>query len=821
MCHKIPKPGQKKLWTLPDVPILERELDFIVPTWDCRKEYDSHVVRTGSLFLIEPEEIGVLADLKKKLCIDDIVFIFEIPGKKWYKDLKPEARKALVAEGELNPKRLGYMEKVIVVPQPYSSCAVTVCEDGHYPHYQVKLEKLESLPSHCRRKLELASSFGECVQQYILPQPWKFGLDSFERLAETTKSFVCESNSGKMPDGRGQRYIVDLGFASGMCHLRNAKLVQADGTSKPAFKKDPMQYFEDRDLTGFLVPICNLLKVLKIDGFLPNEAFGMSAERLRDFAARMGGVFEAFRIAVTDEGHMCFIHMDEHNCPLHPHFVVFSKVVKLDGRRVRISLILYTRKSIKDYYDRRDSVGEWTEALVEFWHGLPKSRKSSYPAPTVPRKTYSYPVPPSDLNKDQQQGACPGSRFHGDFFGLPMFSRPCGMDPGTYLGSSVHAMTLMVCHLRLSYEETVSALVAWSHLASAPVFFVSACHIILGDQKEVPPVAGVGFGHFLLNLMLRVRNDFEREREELPAGSRSKIPAMRYGMYGSVGRDFQLPSLSDWGDMVADVLAVFRDAFLENSKDVKEKKAPPPTEDMSRADEDARYKKFATKTAKLIPGCGKLGSTHVIAFAAVIGLVPFWMLNTVEINPASTVCKAIAKKFGVTSDADTIRMAVSSMRFAFENHILPEALGCEPGEVLVSKRVIENFWCKYYRCTLSIKDGDKLYADLHVHGQFLLNIMYRGKIVIIEEETGISHERYGPLFDTWYSFTEQRFFPTRQYVRDEMDPERLAPSGVDPSQWRGAFRPRFEFPLPRLVISKRSMKRVARIYKGVLETYTT
>ena len=155
-----------------------------------------------------------------------------------------------------------------------------------------------TLPIVSRQKVQLASSFTKYVQQYILPQPWKFGLDCFQALALATKSFVCKANKGKLPDGRGQKFIVDLGFAAGQAHIQNANdVIGEDGRSMRHFKKDPIKYFKNQDVAIILISISNLLKVMKEDGFLPSHAFGMSNERIRDFVLWLGGVSEALRTA--------------------------------------------------------------------------------------------------------------------------------------------------------------------------------------------------------------------------------------------------------------------------------------------------------------------------------------------------------------------------------------------------------------------------------------------------------------------------------------------------------------------------------------------
>ena len=777
------------------------------PTWPCTlpadviSKYNSHCVKTGSLLLIPDRPLKDFTKFQEVDYYDNTVFVFEIPGPCYTLEHGAKERKRLLDAGELNPARLELMSQILIAPQPIKSCSVTVAESGHFPHYQVNREDLEKIPLHSRQKVQLASSFTKYVQQYILPQPWKFGLDCFQALALATKSFVCEANKGKLPDGRGQKFIVDLGFAAGQAHIRNAEVVIGeDGTSMPGFKKDPMKYFKDRDLTMFLIPISNLLKVMKEDGFLPSHAFGMSHERIQDFAARLGGVFEAFRIAVTDATHKCKIHTDQHNCPDHPHFVVFSEIVWMDGKLVRVSLILYTRKSIRDYYIRRESIGKMTEALTTHWKGLHVSRKSSFPHPGWRGKVRSLPGCDATTGSDP----CPGSVKMDDFYGITVWTRPCGMDPGCYLGSSLHAMSLLIYHQRLSYVEVVSAMVAWSLLPSAPVYFVAAAHLLLGASDRSPRTPGALFGLDLYSIMYEIRARFQDRRERNGEGY-LKIPGLRYGASGCATQKDGVPTVVDWVHRVECQLKAFKSVHdVENSVLEKEKNkkdgASASSEDSVVDTLDKRYAAHAKKIIDPLKKCGDLGGSHYIGFAAALGLLPFWMLHHVAVSCGSNL-KKLGEAFEFDANADNARMARRALQYVFTEQVLPnsELPGDRPvaGRPQIPKimcfRCTENIECKYCRFCLSQNQSDKRHGDLHVRGQFLVNIMYKGMMRIFEPNTGNSVDMEEPLFPNWQSDHHKALVSPGAFM-DGFDLGELY-SWRDPKMWPD-YRKRPDTPEP-------------------------
>ena len=122
--------------------------------------------------------------------------------------------------------------------------------------------------------------------------------------------------------------------------------------------------------------------------------------------------------------------------------------------------------------------------------------------------------------------SCPGSVKFGDFYGITVWTRPCGMDPGTYLGSSLHAFSLLIMHQKLNYTEVVSAMVSWAMLCSAPVYFVTACHILLGSKDTRPRTPGALFGLDLYHIMFQVRKRFNNRREH-GGETYLKIPGLR------------------------------------------------------------------------------------------------------------------------------------------------------------------------------------------------------------------------------------------------------------------------------------------------------
>ena len=671
--------------------------------------YSSPLVNDRTVHLVPDAGLSFKFD-KESMC--DTFFIYEIPKIRFW-NLSSTKQDVLVKEGPLAAARMPFIEEIYVVPQPLEDTCVLVCDNGQFPHYQVSLSQLLKFQHEdnlkYKKTIRQVSSFTNNARMFIAPSlkkelPWKEWIE-FLHTHDKTKT---------TDDSRNQALFMDFGFSSNQGTGRTAASAE-DGTSVPLMKPNTEKLREDSRCVEGMVFLNEYVKKLRDAGIIPEEVFAMPEGRRRNFAAKLPGSpsFEAFRIAITFGKSMCGPHQDNHNDPEFPHFVSFSQVfydliLKL---WVRVSVILYTRKSIASTYNRRDTQGEVVKALVDFYKSAPDFRRTASAHP------------PSQHRK-----------LAGRPFGVFCYGRPCGFDPGTYLGSSAHALTTMVLHFNLDYVETASALRAFAYMGFSPFFFVNACHLILGCGEKTPPVSGARFGHFVLKLMMDLRSQF----------GENGIPGFRYGASGSIPLSASLPEAAEWDKQCTDMIKVFLESFH-----VKVGKDPTVT-----------YSSLEKKIVDRICFCGDLGGHHVIAFGAVIGLLPFWMLGYVKVNGQGRPQQTLGKKFGFSSKKDVVQANRKACRFSFKETVFKMMA------VMVTLRFLENLECKYHRCLPSKKRGrksggdesetedadlnifaegeehpDSRFHDLQTENQFDMDIMfqdqirlyYRGRTVILED----------------------------------------------------------------------------------------
>ena len=629
--------------------------------------------------------------------MDSNLFIYEVPHLKFW-TLSSKQQSDLVSLGALHPKRMSYMSKLIVVPQSLKDTCITICDNGKLPHYQVSADELNHFratinKTHLHVKIRQATSHTEYVkifQSSFLKEklPWKEWIEFLHTHGEKPSA----------SDSRQQALYMDFGYTSNVSTARTSESA-SDGTAIPLMKPSTEKLRDDFECAHGVRSANQFLEKMVDDGLATAQIFGMPKNRIDQFARRLPGRgrSEALRLNISVSKSRTGPHQDCQNDPEFPHFVSFSQIFydEITGLWVRVSLILYTRQSIGDYYKRREVMGNVVRDLIRFYNDSDEYRKT----PRV--------HPPANKR-----------RFSGRRFGVKCYGRPCGFDPGTYLGSSVHALTCMTLHFNLDYVEALSALRAFTYMGFSPFFFVNACHLIMGMGQKHPPAKGTQFGLFILQLMMDLRK----------ANVDEGIPGFRYGASGSIPADAELPDATEWDMQCKEMMRAHLHAF---------------TDDPGRNPQKT-YDRLERKIVSTLSYCGDLGSHHAIAFASIMGLLPFWMLGYVRVNAQGRPQRCIAEKYGYHSRKDVVDNLRISTCFTFNKSLFKH----DP-RLRVTVRFCENLECKFYRCLLSkAAEGDRRFHDLQMETQFDVQIMFHGLVKL--HYKGDTATIDDSLFKTWF-----------------------------------------------------------------------
>ena len=630
--------------------------------------------------------------------MDANVFLYEVPSLKFW-SLSAKAQAELVALGNLHEDRMEYLEEILVVPQSLTNTCITVCDNGKLPHYQVSCQELKTFQeekNHHSIRFRQATSFTNHVKIFESPclreqLPWREWIEFLHTHGEKPSD----------DDARQQALHVDLGFTSNQSTARTGKASSADGVSTPLMKPSTELLREDYDCTEGIRKVNKFLDRMISEGIVTDKLFALPVQRLKEFANKLPGKgrAEALRLNISYHKSRTGAHQDSQNDPVYPHFVSFSQIFfdDISGVWVRVSLILYTRQSVGSYYARRQDIGKVVQKLVDFYKSSPEYRRT----PRV--------HPPANKR-----------RFSARHFGIKCYGRPCGLDPGTYLGSSVHALACLKLKFNLTLPEAISGLRAFTYMGFSPFFFVNACHLILGMGEKQPPETGFRFGLFILQLMMDLRKVHDDKG----------VPGFRYGASGNIPVGEQLPNAEEWDEKCRKMMTEHLLAF----------KVPEPTNDN---DAQKLYDRIEGRVVKTLDYCGSLGSLHAIAFASIFGFLPFWMLSYVRVNAQGRPQKAIAKQFGFHSNKDIFSNIRASTCYSFNHNVFIH------NKVKVSRRFGENLECKLYRCNYSeAAEGDRRFHDLQCDNQFDVQIMFAGRINLYYDGERVTLK--DSLFKEWF-----------------------------------------------------------------------
>ena len=331
--------------------------------------------------------------------------------------------------------------------------------------------------------------------------------------------------------------------------------------------------------------------------------------------------------------------------------------------------------------------------------------------------------------------------------------------------------------------------------------------------------------------MFQVRKRFNNRREH-GGETYLKIPGLRYGMSGSATMDEGIPTAMEWTRRVELQLEAFQTVHKEeaewSSKEQSKKKgASSVASEYAKLEElDKRFSSHAKKIIEPLKKCGDLGGSHYIGLAAAIGLLPFWMLHHIGVSNGSNT-KKLADHFNFEATMQNAKSSRRALAHVFTHDVLAN---CElPGDRAPPQfrsrlpkkmcfRCTENVECKYCRFCLSKNNSDAKHGDLHVRGQFLVNIMYEGIIRVFDPNSGNSVDCESALFPTWTSDGHSEMVYPVDYL-NRLDKSNLY-GWLDERSWR---KERRQEPLePDFCNSLRKQKGSQEFYLrrlGIVQSY--
>lgn len=214
----------------------------------------------------------------------------------------------------------------------------------------------------------------------------------------------------------------------------------------------------------------------------------MKPDRIRDFAATLapGNIIEAIRFAVTeDDGYnICGCHCDVFNDPDFARVIIFSKMIRRDGRDYRISIICYSRKSIGDYYVRCGHHGSAIDWIIS---GYEKLMEES----SVVDENFL----PSLLYTSEAKGK--------SWDGVSCSFLPPHLDPTLHLSQIVNCAMMLTRQFHLSFVEYHSLMCSFAYLPGAPFYIVQAAM----RSKTIGTERGRLFGYSILQEAILMWND--------------------------------------------------------------------------------------------------------------------------------------------------------------------------------------------------------------------------------------------------------------------------------------------------------------------------
>jgi hypothetical protein len=526
------------------------------------------------------------------------------------------------------------------------------------PHYQVSLVELQaflstllsSCPSLDRNKIKIVgteTTFEDehfCIinsRDPILSLDWQSGVQLL--LSASTPT-------GNQPDRR-QRQYADVGFASGVSTSKTNGCRW--GVARPNLKPLTLTCHGQNVMNN-----TNRIYAAVCSAF-PGRVRSLDKRVADDFLSQHGGATASSRFAKTDEQMLCGAHCDNENGATQVQWAA-----ALSGGE-RLVQVCYDRKSITDYYRRRDDVVPLLEVCKEWMEKIPHCRRMLLPGVW-------------------QKGGPDGSTLPRNNHGLPVTQISCNMEVAGFYQPFISVLYHLHRKFDLDLPNALSVVCAMATYSYCALYALVAAEIVIHKVRKQQGRQDIGY--LLLTVM-----DLLEESEVLDSSAR-----YRFNRYKPARTE---RNQAEWSRRVTVFTSLVKATW---------DKAP---DSLAQADYDILWKYVSEKE---FPQVGSLKANHALGMAALSGLVPLPLFGMVRGGSRSfdKALRACCSK--PLPELSTILSNLRSMLKA-----VPISLQ-EPTFVSsrchVSERYVENLACKMGRI---VKNTDGRFADI-IDNQFPL-----------------------------------------------------------------------------------------------------
>jgi hypothetical protein len=494
--------------------------------------------------------------------------------------------------------------------------------------------------------------FDETTREAMLAIPWKeiatsiytgiVGPELEKKMKKKNEASACTAAAGSF---KRQKFHVDVGYTTGLC------LIGKDdrGVSLPVPKPST-----DELHIKAMVALSALLKHHIFTDLKETVYFdAVNVNRRGDFAGKLhaDNVLEALRSALSNVLNPCGCHDDGHN-DKHHNFspvVTFSIFVEVDGVVYRLAIIGYSRKSIREYYERRlkpDAL--LVQAIQTVVKSLPASRTDWQVTLQMMRGCL-------DNHPHRRMGDTD----------LGFYVDHCHMNCYRYLSAWIHYASKIIKQFSLSYDDAVG-LVIGMYCDNNAIDFVQVARDLLREDDSV-------VNESLSDLGFSVRQRMVVKKKQIRE---------RYGTGFTYPQRFRYCWQQSWFPKMLDKKNFRAEKDLVATKCRRLKR-----EFSDIADRDSRlriYTELRVFLQENIFGAGELVSNHLIAIMSVLGMLPSWMSTISYLKTSSNNYCWLVQKYKIGARQADANMFLRRLAYAI-NRPTSAAEVCPKVPVAVSR----------------------------------------------------------------------------------------------------------------------------------------
>jgi hypothetical protein len=530
--------------------------------------------------------------------------------------------------------------------------------------------------------------FDDATKSILTTIPWRNIVSTIHRETmcplEVTAATSSRKNSAvkpKLPPKR-QQYHRDVGYTTGRCLLAKDEL----GISLPVVKPDT-----DTDHIAAMVALSALLRSHVFQDLQDTVYFdAVNVDRVSSFAKSIheDNLLEALRSALSNAQHPCGCHDDSHN-DHNPNFspvITFSMFVEVDGVVYRLAFIGYSRKAIRQYYERRNTPeARAVFEIKKMLETLPSSRVRWAESIKMISGTLSTRVYPR-LGDDE----------------LGFYADKCHMNCFRYLSPWIHYSSQLISRFSLPYIEAVGLIVGM-YCDNNALSFVLVAKDLLDRGDVVVTTSPINFGLMVRKLM----------------GEKKKQLKAKFGKQFTFPQRFRYCWQESWNDRMLneDEFQTQKQILAEECTRYRERCHTV----QHRNNRVAQFESIVEFVKTNIFGAGDLIPKHIVPVLSVMGILPPWMASMSYLKADSKNYLHLVDKFKIGSTQGQsnaflrlLSFAVKPFSAAFEEATV-DRLGSKQSKK-VDIFLGENILCKYIRY---LRGTDANYFDLVFVGQYL------------------------------------------------------------------------------------------------------